>query len=572
VKHPVIVSVIVIASILAAPQYPTTQSEEIFLEVDQLLDESGYSWIWEELQNPNLPKNVIGDDSVVWGNSLGPYYNSSETIQKIKSAAMEFSELVTYFEYGESYQGKPLAGVRITAPSTDFDRKYETILIGEHHAREAITVIDALLFMDRLIQDYLNNEPWARSLLKNAEVYIIPAFNPDGLDFTSIYPWQRKNMQAIDADGDGLLDEFEVKDMNGDGYVDQFFDSINGTTYFAEGEDLDGDGLVGEDLPGGIDLNRNYGFEFGIDDLGSSPEENHELYRGPNAFSAPETQAFKDFAEKHHFYSSLSLHSGIQAIIYPWGYTGNPAPDHDLFKALLGKLQNLSYFPDWEVSGGYDANGEFGDWMYGALDSIAFTIETYGNASAYVYEDGKFRGIWDYFNPPAYQIYNTSSNGVQKHIPYFLSSPMEDLIPTKVNLSRLEATFESNQMSVSWKAFAEDLAVFASIEVWNQSSFSWDIKTMKKNISQILEGSLYYEYNSVPLDEIRFYIGSKSQGWSYYFSGNQIIPSTSNPSRTTKSQVNETISSNSSSEIPMKPLVFFLIPILLYVLYRRKFR
>ncbi|MHA2254051.1 MAG: M14 family zinc carboxypeptidase, partial [Candidatus Kariarchaeaceae archaeon] len=369
-KHPALLSVIIITIILVASQYPSIQSDQTLPDVDFSFDEIGYSWIWEELQDSTLPGDVIGDDSVVWGNSLGPYYNSSETIQKLKSAAQVFPAIVTYFEYGQSYQGKALAGVSLTAPRTDFDRKYETILIGEHHAREAITVMDTFLFMDRLIYDYVDNKPWAKILLRNAEVYIIPAFNPDGLDFTSIYPWQRKNMQEIDADGDGLLDELEVKDMNGDGYVDEFFDSINGTTYFAEGEDLDGDGFVGEDLAGGIDLNRNYAFKFGFDNFGSSPDENDELYRGPNAFSAPETQAFKQFAEKHHFYTSLSLHSGIEAIIYPWGYTGTPAPDQDVFLNILAELQSIRYFPDWEDSGGYEVNGEWGDWMYGTLDSI----------------------------------------------------------------------------------------------------------------------------------------------------------------------------------------------------------
>ncbi|MHA2254182.1 MAG: M14 family zinc carboxypeptidase [Candidatus Kariarchaeaceae archaeon] len=592
-KHPALLSVFLILVILVTTYYPNTQSFEIFPELDNSLDKSGYSWIWEELQDPNLPRNVIGDDSVVWGNSLGPFFNSSETIQKLKSATLVFPELLSYFEYGQSYQGKPLAGVRITAPSTDFDRKYETVLIGEHHAREAITVIDALLFMDHLIHDYFNNEPWARSLLRNAEVYIIPAFNPDGLDFTSIYPWQRKNMQEFDADNDAMDDEYEVKDINGDGYVDWYIlpDFINGTNYYWEGEDLDGDGFVGEDLPGGIDLNRNYGFKFGIDDFGSSPEENDELYRGPNAFSAPETQSFKDFAEKHHFYTSLSLHSGIEAIIYPWGYTPNPAPDRDIFLNILAELQSRSYFPDWEDTGvGYDANGEFGDWMYGALDSIAFTIETYGNWSAYVNEDGKYRGIWDYFNPPANQIYTVSKNGVQQHVPYFLSSPLYNVIPQKVSLTQLEVVFESNQVVVDWTASSDDPLVFASIEIWNQSSFSWDIKTMKENISDTTQGELRYNFNSVPIEDVRFYIGSKSQGWSHYFTENHTLTSddlkiitsfttgtdptqtdTTNPSQTTSSQAISARSSSSGSDVPFHISSFLLIPILFSVLYRRRF-
>jgi len=39
----------------------------------------------------------------------------------------------------------------------------------------------------------------------------------------------------------------------------------------------------------GVDLNRNYGFMFGVDDIGSSPDPCDLAYRGPFAFSEPET-------------------------------------------------------------------------------------------------------------------------------------------------------------------------------------------------------------------------------------------------------------------------------------------
>lgn len=47
----------------------------------------------------------------------------------------------------------------------------------------------------------------------------------------------------------------------------------------------------------GVDLNRNYGFHYGqssdeIDECGES-------YRGPYAFSEPETQAIKKLVEKY---------------------------------------------------------------------------------------------------------------------------------------------------------------------------------------------------------------------------------------------------------------------------------
>jgi hypothetical protein len=225
--------------------------------------------------------------------------------------------------------------------------------------------------------------------------------------------------------------------------------------------------------------------------------------------------------------------------------------------------------------------------MYGTLDSIAFTIETYGNVSAYVYEDGRFRGIWDYFNPPANQIYTVSNSGVQQHIPYFLSSPLYDVIPQNVSVTQLNVTFETNQVVIDWTAFSDDPSVFASIEIWNQSSFSWDIKAVKENISDTTEGELLYNLNSTPIDEIRFYIGSKSQGWSYYFTENQTLTSddmkiitsfngyttptdTTKSSQTMSSQVGSSSSSSSGSDVPFNMSIFFLFPIFFRVLQRRR--
>ena len=39
----------------------------------------------------------------------------------------------------------------------------------------------------------------------------------------------------------------------------------------------------------GVDLNRNYGYKFGVTETGSSRDPCAEDYRGPYAFSEPET-------------------------------------------------------------------------------------------------------------------------------------------------------------------------------------------------------------------------------------------------------------------------------------------
>ena len=71
----------------------------------------------------------------------------------------------------------------------------------------------------------------------------------------------------------------------------------------------------------GVDLNRNYEFEFGHDNEGSSPYVCAEDYRGSNgiyflmtlisfrflAFSEPETQAIRDFGLKYQKNLKLAI-------------------------------------------------------------------------------------------------------------------------------------------------------------------------------------------------------------------------------------------------------------------------
>jgi len=43
----------------------------------------------------------------------------------------------------------------------------------------------------------------------------------------------------------------------------------------------------------GVDLNRNFGYKFGNENFGSSPDPDSVEYRGDSAFSEPETLAIK---------------------------------------------------------------------------------------------------------------------------------------------------------------------------------------------------------------------------------------------------------------------------------------
>ncbi len=486
----------------------------------KVMNSSNYTWIWDELLDPSLPGSISGDDSVYWGSSLGPYYNSTETINKLKAAASFFPDLVQYFTIGKSYLGKDIAGVKITAPvNSSIYAKYEFTIVGAHHAREAITVVDTLFFMDRLLYNYLNNDSWTMALLTQAEIYIVPMFNPDGVDYLYINPWQRKNMHPIDEDGDGsVVDESEIRDLNGDFYVEEYFDPDLGLDIYESADGSDNDTTHGEDNPGGVDLNRNYPYEFY--GSGSSTNPRDETYRGSGPLSEPETQAWASFAQEHHFFSSLSLHSGIQAIIYPWGYTSLPPPDEDTFVTIANTLKQISGFPTWDEIGGYGVNGEWGDWMYGALDSLAFTIETYGNPSSYrflrrVRGIDRYGGIWNYFNPDANDIYDTTVFGVQPQIDYLASIALQGVVPPEFSMGNVLALSNGTHLSVNFSVNVDVDGLNASLEFENQTSLGWvPVASVPLNTS-ISEYQLNIPYSDG--SNVRLYVGSGSQGYSVYF-------------------------------------------------------
>ena len=129
----------------------------------------------------------------------------------------------------------------------------------------------------------------------------------------------------------------------------------------------------------GVDLNRNYGHQWG--GPGSSGDTFSDIYRGRSAFSEPETQAVRDFLQAHAPKALISYHNFSQLILYPWGYTHNPAPDEGLLNnlavALADRIRTVhgqNYTPE-QASDLYLASGDTTDWLYSLLAVPAFTIE-----------------------------------------------------------------------------------------------------------------------------------------------------------------------------------------------------
>jgi hypothetical protein len=266
-----------------------------------------------------------------------------------------------------------------------------------------------------------------QSLLASKEIYVIPCLNPDGMEAALTYnPFQRKNMHPIDDDRDGLVDEDVVKDLNSNGNLECYeFDTntetesnpewaISDMAY--EGNATRGDGVCPgfiSDNPGGVDLNRNYGFHFNdtYDTSSNSTNPRVEDYKGLSPFSEPETRAIKHLVESHRFIFAMSLHSGTEILMREWAYTKDVSSlgaNYTLFNMLGETFEQSSGYPYFMGvrNLAYNCSGEFGDWMYGAEKIPTMTCEIYGNYQAYqtrsLSQNGSeciWWGVWDFFNP-----------------------------------------------------------------------------------------------------------------------------------------------------------------------------
>jgi hypothetical protein len=327
------------------------------------------------------------------------YHTYTEIEQIFREFESNYPDLVKLHIIGKSYLGKNVLALEITNSATGpAESKPGTMLISAHHGNEVITAEIALYYAWYLLSNY-PNDPRVKEIIDEKVIYIIPIVNPDGHNITlttDIY--QRWNARPYDNDGDGAKDEDPPDDVNEDGKITEMRVWDNTTHqwvyYFWEGIDNDGDGGINEDWIGGVDLNRNYAYEW----------VKYDGWHGKKPFSEPETAAVRDFVTNHkNIATALDLHSGTQLVLYPWGYTRKPAPDFTTYMKLGIKYGDLTGYRDMQSGLLYPAFGSAEDWMYGTQGMIYFTNEVFGPA---LYNFGGWFSGWKWFTmeyPDLYQ-------------------------------------------------------------------------------------------------------------------------------------------------------------------------
>ncbi len=275
--------------------------------------------------------------------SQGGYYSWSEVVAVLDQMRAAYPHLVSAkTSLGQSLEGRDLWMVRISDNPDVDEGEPEVRIDAMHHSREVQAMQTTLWFMLFLLEGY-GTDPLATYLVDERELYFVPVVNPDGYVYN----------EAIAPGGGGLWRK--NRRNNGDG-----------TT--------------------GVDLNRNYPFQWGYDNVGSSPFGGDVTYRGPAPASEPETQVMIAFLASRQFATALSVHTYSNLWIHAFGYDAfAPAPPAD---ARFAELSDLATEVNGYLAGPaaialYPANGVTLDYDWATHGTYSWTPEIGGDGDGF---------------------------------------------------------------------------------------------------------------------------------------------------------------------------------------------
>ncbi len=447
--------------------------------------------IWSsEYVNQIFPWGPHGDFEQLQFREYHDYFSMKERMQQLAAYYPEFLQFhegllggvnargdeMSSTEYEGWYYNHPSPWMKITGnvqggeynEYNDDDGNYadrpDVMLVGNHHAREWMSYEVPMLFLETV-----------------AYYYGKAAIDNDGDGLIDEDGWD-----GIDNDGDCLSLNSSAQDYNGDGincgpgdlgvdedFSEQFITDMVNTReiYLIPMLNVDGNRYDREEYCGetawencrtsgwrknlrdntvtgvtpipdvdeqvdpscdGVDLNRNYQFEWGAPLGATGPlfpgmcyageaGANNDVYNGPVNYedndgdglvnedhvdgkdddadgqtdedwmggnSEPETKFIQDLTEMNDddgdgasdFKSTLTWHSFSELVLWPWGHCTNcDNPDQEYLEYHGYKMGDMTEYAPMQSSDLYPTTGDFCDWHYGVHNSYCYTIEI-GNA------------------------------------------------------------------------------------------------------------------------------------------------------------------------------------------------
>ncbi|RPI13267.1 MAG: T9SS C-terminal target domain-containing protein [Ignavibacteriae bacterium] len=287
-----------------------------------------------------LQSRILQEKDNVFGfsyGSMGGFYTYTEVVQKLDSMRLLYPNLITAkMDKGTTYEGRKMWAVKISDNPDVNESAIEPAIYFDalHHAREPQSMASLMYYMYWLLENY-NSNPEVAHLLNNREIFIIPVVNPDGY----------VRNQTTNPNGGGSWRK-------------------NRTPY---------GGYFG------VDLNRNYSYKWGYDNIGSSGNPSSDTYRGPSAASEAETQAVQTLMQQISPKIGFSMHSVAGRYLNPYGYTDSSV-SYDIyadFTSDFASENNYTYGTVFQMLD-YYSNGTTRDYMH-SIGGYCWTPEVGGS-------------------------------------------------------------------------------------------------------------------------------------------------------------------------------------------------
>jgi carboxypeptidase T len=282
------------------------------------------------------------------------YHDYPEMVKHIHAVAAAHPDIVKVFSIGKSYKGRPLWAAKVSDHVNADENEPEVLFDGLHHAREHLSGEMTISLLDLLTSKYGTTSALGKRVTQDVnsrEIYIIFFVNPDGLEYDLTgHPFRqwRKNRQPTP-----------------------------GTSSI------------------GTDINRNYGYAWGLSSAGADDNPKSDTYQGPAAWSTPEARAVRDFVLSRvvggvqQIRTHISFHTAGEEVLWPYGHTYTDVPadmtklDHRALRSMGKHMASLNGYRPMQSSQLYPTSGDEIDWMYGSQRIFSYTFEMYPGNNDY---------------------------------------------------------------------------------------------------------------------------------------------------------------------------------------------
>jgi hypothetical protein len=357
---------------------------------------------FKALADAGLNPQIVHEDLIGFYQSrypltttMGGFRTLSECIAYMDTLHEMYPDLTSARDsIGYTYEGRPIWMMKISDNPDQDEDEPEFFVNGLIHAREPMGMECCLRFMDYLLSNY-GTDSSVTWLVNNREFYFVPIINADGYEYN----------RQTNPNGGGMW----RKNRNGLG----------------------------------IDLNRNWGYMWGYDNNGSSPNSWDETYRGTGPFSEPETQSLREFIDSRHFKLIMNFHTYGNDFLYSWGYADIYTPDDPLFREIADSAtadNGYIYGTAWEAL--YNTNGDCNDWQYGEQTEkpkiLGFVMEVGSDFDGFWPNPSRIPTLWDDVLPSLLFLSRIADN------PYVLAPPAAPVLDSIGDVY-------SDSFTVSWE-------------------------------------------------------------------------------------------------------------------------